>query len=103
MKTIHSELENLNNMVQSLNSKLDVLNSDVEEVREPSTVEKLTSRKNVSYPYYFNLNDMWSNNWFNNKYNTGDNMENGVREYLMVLLLQIFVNLPQKSRIIIKK
>ena len=45
MKTIHSELENLNNMVQSLNSKLDVLNSDVEEVREPSTVEKLTSRK----------------------------------------------------------
>ncbi len=102
MKTIHSELENLNNMVQSLNSKLDVLNSDVEEVREPSTVEKLTSRKNVSYPYYFNLNDMWSNNWFNNKYNTGDNMENGVRELPDGTFIADFDDLPQKSRIDIK-
>ena len=55
MKSIHDQLEELNNITQSLNAKIDTLSSDVEEVREPTNSEKLMSKTNVSYPYYFNF------------------------------------------------
>ena len=65
MRDIHSQLNSLNSYVDSLNSKLDSMNKEVQEVKEPTNAEKLMSKKNVSYPYYFNLNDYWKNNWFN--------------------------------------
>lgn len=64
MKSIHQELENLNKIVNGLGDKFNTLTNDVEEVREPTDVEKLMNKSEVSYPYYFNLNDMWSDNWF---------------------------------------
>lgn len=78
MKDINSKLEGLNSMVQSLNGKLDALNADVQEVREPTNTEKLMNKKEVSYPYYFNLNDFWSGNWFSE--NRKVNSEKGIRE-----------------------
>ena len=53
LKNIHTELENLNSLVNNLNSQVQNLDADVEEVREPTNSEKLMSKKNVSYPYYF--------------------------------------------------
>jgi len=67
MKSIHDQLEGLNGVVQKLNNKLEILTTDVEEVREPTNSEKLMKKSDVSYPYYFNLNDFWSDNWFNKK------------------------------------
>jgi hypothetical protein len=96
MKSIHDQLEGLNNTVQGLNSKFDTLNSDVEEVREPTNTEKLMSKKNVSYPYYFNLNDFWNGNWFNEKRN-GEN-EKGVRELPDGTYVADFDDLPQISK-----
>lgn len=78
MKSIHQELENLNNTVQGLNSKLDTLDSDVEEVKEPTDAEKLMKKSEESYPYYFNLNDLWSENWFQE--NREKENSKGVRE-----------------------
>jgi len=68
LKSIHTEIERLNSTITSLNSKVDNLNADVEEVREPTNVEKLVQQKDVSYPYYFHLNDFWKkdNKWFDN-------------------------------------
>ena len=78
MKSIQMELQNLNNTVSGLNSKLAELNADVEEVREPTNAEKLMNKTNVSYPYYFNLNDFWKDNWFNQK--REEAQERGIRE-----------------------
>lgn len=97
MKSIHDKLESLDNTVQGLNGKLEALNADVEEVREPTNTEKLMSKKNVSYPYYFNLNDFWSGNWFNEKRN--QEMERGVKKLPDGTFVADFDDLPQKSKI----
>jgi len=96
MQSIHNQLEGLNATVQGLNSKLEVLNADVEEVREPTNSEKLMSKTNVSYPYYFNLNDFWSGNWFNEKRKA--EQEKGVRELPDGTFIADFDDLPQKSK-----
>lgn len=96
MKSIHNQLEGLNAMVQGLNSKLESLNADVEEVREPSNMEKLVSKKEVSYPYYFNLNDFWQGNWFDEKRNRAN--EKGVKELPDGTFVADFDELPRKSK-----
>ena len=97
MKSIHSQLEALNGTVDGLNSKIEKLNSDVEEVREPSNSEKLMSKKNVSYPYYFNLNDFWKGNWFTESRNAENTK--GVRELPDGTYIADFDDLPQMSKI----
>ena len=97
MKSIHTELQGLNNMVDGLNSELKKLNYDVEEVREPTNVEKMMKKKDVSYPYYFNLNDMWSDNWFSQqREQTG---EKGIRELPDGSYVADFDELPKPSKI----
>lgn len=101
MKNIHDELIMLNNIVDKLNSKVDTLNADVEEVREPTNTEKLMKQSDVSYPYYHNLNDLWSNNWFEEKRSELD--EKGIRELPDGTYIADFDDLPQHSSIEIKK
>lgn len=98
MKSIHTQLEDLNSIVQGLNNKLETLNADVEEVREPTNSEKLMSKKNVSYPFYFNLNDFWDGNWFDAKREVeGDN--GGIRELPDGSFVADFDDLPQRSKV----
>jgi hypothetical protein len=97
MKSIHDKLQNLDMTVQDLNSKIDTLNADVEEVREPTNTEKLMNKKNVSYPYYFNLNDFWSGNWFSE--NREKENEKGMKEMPDGSYVADFDDLPQKSKI----
>lgn len=96
MKSIHDQLELLNSTIQGLNSKVDSLNADVEEVREPSNAEKLMNKTSVSYPYYFNLNDLWQDNWFEQK--RGAEMEKGIKELPDGTYVADFDDLPQKSK-----
>lgn len=78
MKSIHSKLEDLENINAQLNSQLGALNSKVKEVEEPTNAQKLMSKKDVSYPFYFNLNDFWKDNWFDQQ---RDKLhEKGIRE-----------------------
>ncbi|MFW6377081.1 MAG: hypothetical protein ACOCZ5_00410 [bacterium] len=97
MKSIHLELQNLNNMVNGLNSELNKLNYDVEEVREPTNVEKMINKKDVSYPYYFNLNDMWEDNWFSQQ--REESQEKGIRELPDGTFVADFDDLPKPSKI----
>ena len=97
MKGIHDELSNLNQTIQGINGKMDILNADVEEVREPTSGEKLMNKTDVSYPYYFNLNDFWQDNWFEQKREAEKN--NGVRELPDGTYVADFDDLPQKSKI----
>jgi len=97
MKSIHDQLESLNMTIQGLNTKIDELNADVEEVREPTNVEKLMNKTQVSYPYYFNLNDFWQDNWFAQKH--GVEMEKGVKELPDGTYVADFDDLPSKSKI----
>jgi hypothetical protein len=96
MKNIHDQLESLNNIVQGLNSKIDNLDADVEEVREPSNSEKLMNKTSVSYPYYFNLNDLWSGNWFNEQRDKEN--EKGIRKLPDGTYIADFDDLPQSSK-----
>jgi hypothetical protein len=96
MQEIDNQLKSLNATVDGLNAKLETLGADVEEVREPSNTEKLMSKTNVSYPYYFNLNDFWSGNWFNEQRNKEH--EKGIRELPDGSYIADFDDLPQKSK-----
>ncbi|MFA5366474.1 MAG: hypothetical protein WC333_00930 [Dehalococcoidia bacterium] len=96
MKSIHDELEMLSSTVNQLNSKIDTLNADVEEVREPTNSEKLMNKTKVSYPYYFNLNDLWSDNWFNQQRSA--NNEKGINQLPDGTFVADFDDLPQKSK-----
>ena len=96
MQSIDDQLKSLNATVDGLNSKLAGLSAEVEEVREPTNTEKLMSKTNVSYPYYFNLNDFWSGNWFNEKRKA--EQEKGVRELPDGSFIADFDDLPQKSK-----
>jgi len=64
MQKMNDELNSLESTLGMLNSKIDGLNKEVEEVREPTNVEKLMSKKEDSHPFYYNLNDMWDGNSF---------------------------------------
>ena len=64
MEKMNNQLNNLESVLNSLNQKIETLNTDVQEVKEPTTVEKLEARKQDSHPYYMNLNDMWNGNAF---------------------------------------
>lgn len=100
MKGIHDQLESLNATIMGLNQKMEVLSTDVEEVREPTNSEKLMNKTSVSYPYYFNLNDLWSDNWFDQKRvgagAQGD--ERGMKELPDGTYVADFDDLPQKSK-----
>lgn len=64
MQKMQGVIDNIDNSIDALNQKVTELSGDVEEVREPTSVEKLESRKDDSHPYYYNLNDMWQGNAF---------------------------------------
>lgn len=66
-KEINSKMEELDNLMRTLDNQLSVLNAKVKEVEEPTNVQKMMAKKDVSYPYYFNLNDFWQGNWFEKK------------------------------------
>ena len=97
MKAIHDQLEMLNSMSQSLDAKLETLTADVEEVREPTNVQKLMSKTNVSHPYYYNLNDYWGkDNWFNQQRESEGSK--GIRELPDGTFVADFDDLPQRSK-----
>ena len=61
---LESGINNLNMQNQDLAFKTQEMEKEVEEVREPTNVEKLMTKKEDSHPYYYGLNDMWEGNWF---------------------------------------
>lgn len=95
MQAINAQLESMSSFVDSLNMKIDRMNADVEEVREPTNVEKLMNKSQVSYPYYFNLNDIWGDNWFSQK--REEENEKGVRELDDGTFIADFDDLPSQS------
>ena len=97
MKSIHTELESLNSMVQTLNNKLGELNADVEEVREPTNVEKLMKKTEVSFPFSYNLNDLWKDNWFEKR--REEEIQRGIRKLPDGTYVADLDDLPQKSKI----
>jgi hypothetical protein len=64
LKKMSYKIEDLGASIDSLNQRMEIYSNEVEEVREPSDMEKFENRKVDSHPYYFNLNDLWDNNNF---------------------------------------
>lgn len=78
MKSLQDKINDLENINTKLSSQLSHLNTEVEEVKEPTDAEKLMSKKDVSYPFYFNLNDFWGGNWFEKQREEAN--EKGIRQ-----------------------
>jgi hypothetical protein len=77
MNKMSFKIEELDAMVSELNCKLDAYAKDVEEVKEPTHIQKFMDRKQDSHPYYYNLNDLWQNNTFNARV---DSISKGYKE-----------------------
>ena len=103
MRNIHMQLAGMNQNIEGLNAKMEELSADVEEVREPTDAEKLMNKTDVSYPYYFNLNDFWKDNWFDQKRAEEGKNEMGMKELPDGTYVADFDDLPQKSKIDIQK
>ncbi len=77
MHKMSDKIQDLEAFIETLNCKLDSFAADVEEVKEPTHIQKFMDRKEDSHPYYYNLNDLWSNNTFNARV---DNFSKGYQE-----------------------
>jgi len=97
MRTINDKLANMDANFAAMNAKMEALNANVEEVREPTDSEKLMNKTSVSYPYYFNLNDFWKDNWFDQQ--RAEGQEQGIKELPDGTYVADFDDLPQQSKI----
>lgn len=95
MKQLNQKIEDLETMAQSLTMQNMKMEKEVDEVREPTNVEKLVTKKEDSHPYYFGLNDMWKGNWFQAR---RDEMEEtGMKQAEDGSYVADFDELPQMS------
>lgn len=95
MNKLNDKVKELDSLFMNLDSKYQQLNKDVEEVKEPTNQEKLMSRKQDSHPFYYNLNDLWKDNWFEarrDQYN-----EKGIVKLDNGTYIADFDNLPKLS------
>jgi len=95
MKSLKDKLDDLESLNGQLNNELQTLNMKVKEVEEPTNVEKFMTKKEVSYPYYFNLNDFWDDNWFDKQRVVAE--EKGIRELPDGTFIADFDDLPQNN------
>lgn len=97
LKNIATKLDSLEGINMQLSTELESLNTKVKEVEEPTNTQKLMSKKDVSYPYYFNLNDFWKNNWFDQQQENNETQEKGIRELPDGTFIADFDDLPTPS------
>jgi len=67
MESMANKLDGLDQYISQVTQQLEDLNTKVKEVEEPTNVEKMLKQKDVSYPFYFNLNDYWKGNFFDQR------------------------------------
>ena len=64
LEQMNSKMQMMDVTMGELKGVMGQLSQDVEEVREPTNVEKVAARKEDSHPYYYRLNDLWQGNTF---------------------------------------
>ena len=92
MESMVNKLDSLDQYINQVTQQLDALNKKVKEVEEPTNTEKMLQRKDVSYPFYFNLNDYWKDNFFDQRRNELN--EKGVKELPDGTYIADFDDLP---------
>lgn len=95
MKDLNDKIKSLDDYVRSVNTNMADLSAKVKEVEEPTTAEKLMSKKEVSYPYYLNLPDVWKGNWFDQQ--REQQQEKGIKELPDGTYIADFDDLPKIS------
>lgn len=95
MKDINDKLKSLDDYVKSVNTNMAQLTAKVKEVEEPTDAQKLMSKKEVSYPFYFNLPDVWKGSWFDQQRN--QMQEKGIKELPDGTFMADFDDLPKHN------
>ena len=96
LNRLNTKLDDIEKLTSTLNDKINKLSFNVEEVREPDTNEKFMAKKNVSFPYYANLNDYWNNSWFSKE---NDDQINGIKQLPDGSYIADFDDLPKTNNI----
>lgn len=94
LKHLNQQLKSIDDYIKGIDNKIASLNADVEEVRAPTNGEKLMKQKNVSYPYYYNLNDYWDGNNFEHK-REEENFGQGIKKLDNGTFIADFDDLPK--------
>ncbi|MFW6219864.1 MAG: hypothetical protein ACOC33_03410 [bacterium] len=95
MKDLNDKIKSLDSYVNSVNTTMSQLSAKVKEVEEPTNAEKLMSKKEVSYPFYFNLPDVWKGNWFDQQ--REQMQEKGIKQLPDGTYIADFDDLPKYS------
>lgn len=101
MKQLSQKIDSLESMAKQLTVQNFKMAKEVEEVREPTNVEKLVNKKQDSHPYYMGLNDLWKGNWFQARRDETD--ERGMKQTEDGQYIADFDDLPHASSNEIKK
>lgn len=96
MKKLNQKIKELELSLDNVNSVSKNLQKEVEEVREPSNVEKLVNKKQDSHPFYYGLNDMWKDNWFQGR--RDETSERGIIKIADNKYVADFDDLPKYSQ-----
>ena len=71
LEQMNDKMKMMDMTMGELKGVMGQLSQDVEEVREPTNVEKVEARKEDSHPYYYRLNDLWQGNSFQARMDDG--------------------------------
>jgi hypothetical protein len=103
LEQMNDKMKTMDMTMADLKNVMGRLSQDVEEVREPTNVEKVAQRKQDSHPYYYRLNDLWQGNAFQARLDDGKTGEFGMKQLEDGTYVADFDDFPQLNDLDIKK
>ena len=103
LEQMNDKMKMMDMTMAELKGVMGKLSADVEEVREPTNVEKVAQRKQDSHPYYYRLNDLWQGNTFQARLDDGKTGEFGMKQLEDGSYVADFDNFPKLNDLDLKK
>jgi hypothetical protein len=103
LEQMNDKMKMMDMTMADLKGVMGQLSKDVEEVREPTNVEKVAARKYDSHPYYYRLNDLWQGNSFQARMDDGKTGEYGMKQLEDGTYVADFDSFPKLSDMELKK
>jgi hypothetical protein len=101
LEKMNSKMDLMDTTIAQMRQMMNNLSNDVEEVREPTNVEKVAARKEDSHPYYYRLNDLWQGNAFQARMD--EKGVDGMKQLEDGTFIADFDNFPELNQMELKK
>jgi hypothetical protein len=103
LEQMNDKMKMMDVTMAELKGVMGKLSAEVEEVREPTNVEKVAARKQDSHPYYYRLNDLWQGNSFQARLDDGKTGEYGMKQLEDGTYVADFDNFPKLNDLDLKR